>query len=61
LRAAQHGLRWHPRTDSGMSVRCDTKSHLLLDTGHLAWAGGKSMQAIKDYGHRIARILGARI
>jgi inosose dehydratase len=63
--AAGMRLCYHPHMGTGVQTqdeltmlveRTNDNVHLLLDTGHLSWAGGKPMQVIKDYGHRIAHI-----
>lgn len=65
--ATAEGMRlcYHPHMGTGVQTqdelsmlmeRTNDNVHLLLDTGHLTWAGGKSMQVIKEYGHRIGHV-----
>jgi inosose dehydratase len=63
--AANMRLCYHPHMGTGVQTqselsmlmdRTNDNVHLLLDTGHLTWAGGNPMKAIKDYGHRIAHM-----
>jgi inosose dehydratase len=65
--AAQEDMRlcYHPHMGTGVQTqselsmlmdRTNDNVHLLLDTGHLTWAGGKPLKAIKDYGDRIAHV-----
>lgn len=63
--AAGMRLCYHPHMGTGVQTqdelttlmeRTNENVHLLLDTGHLTWAGGKPLQAVKEYGDRIAHV-----
>ena len=58
-------LCYHPHMGTGVQTqdelnmlmeRTNENVHLLLDTGHLTWAGGKPMQVIRDHGHRLSHV-----
>ena len=36
--------------------RTNDNVHLLLDTGHVTWAGGNPMKIIREYGYRIGHV-----
>lgn len=65
--AAAEGMRlcYHPHMGTGVQTqdelnmlmeRANDNVHLLLDIGHLSWAGGKPMQVIREHGHRIGHV-----
>ncbi len=66
--ANDNGMRlcYHPHMGTGVMVQSDvdrlmehTKPelvHLLLDTGHLAFAGADPLEVTRQYGHRIKHI-----
>jgi inosose dehydratase len=58
-------LCYHPHMGTGVQSqdevitlldRTNDNVHLLLDTGHLSWAGGKPMQILTKYAHRIGHV-----
>ncbi|ONI90720.1 myo-inosose-2 dehydratase [Saccharothrix sp. ALI-22-I] len=58
-------LCYHPHMGTGVQTQDDVERlmretndnvHLLLDTGHLTWAGASVVRLIKDYSHRIPHV-----
>lgn len=50
------GVMTRPETDRLMSETDPEVVHLLLDTGHLYWAGGDPLALARDYGSRIRHV-----
>jgi inosose dehydratase len=58
-------LCYHPHMGTGVQSQDETirlldstndNVHLLLDTGHLSWAGGKPLEILRMYPHRIGHV-----
>jgi inosose dehydratase len=58
-------LCYHPHMGTGVQTqdevitllqRTNDNVHLLLDTGHLSWAGGKPMDILTRYAHRVGHV-----
>ncbi|KUL42770.1 TIM barrel protein [Streptomyces regalis] len=66
--ATERGIQlcYHPHMGTGVQtqqemdrVMCATNAkdvHLLLDTGHLTWAGGDPVEAVRRHGQRIKHV-----
>ena len=50
------GVQTQPEMDRLMAATNAAHVHLLLDTGHLTWAGGDPVAAIRRHGHRIRHV-----
>jgi inosose dehydratase len=65
-RARRLRLIYHPHMGTGVQTRSEVDRlvagtdpelvHLLLDTGHLTWAGGDPLALVRDHGSRIAHV-----
>jgi len=67
-RAAEAGLRlcYHHHMGTGVQTRAEIDRlladtdpatvHLLVDTGHLTWAGGDPLQLVQDHFERIGHV-----
>lgn len=58
-------LCYHPHMGTGIQTqdevitllqRTNDNVHLLLDTGHLSWAGGKPMEILTTYANRVGHV-----
>ncbi|MFD0200670.1 MULTISPECIES: TIM barrel protein [Saccharothrix] len=65
--ATTEGMRlcYHPHMGTGVQTHDEVDRlmtgtnenvHLLLDTGHLTWAGARVVELIRSYSHRIAHV-----